>query len=542
VLSRAYQACENRFEPVRSGPMPRALIILLLISWLPSARLAWISRDSPQLGNLHDDAIYWVSAKALAQGHGYRILSLSGEPYQTKHPPLYPLWLSLAWRVDPEFPGNLPFAILLSWLMLPLVAILCRNLYGSLRLSRRAALALCAFLSMNPFVVLFGTTLMSDLMFACWILAAVLTADHAGRPDTRPALALCAGLLAGAAYLTRSAAAPFLLSAPACFLLRRQYRKALLFAAGMLPFLAGWNFWVSSRFQPSHDAARLYYTNYFAYHAHCFSVSDLATVVAANLLRLWNSFGALLMFPAPGSLLTAMPAGLLTLAGFAGAIRLCRRAGALQYPLFCAVYLPSLLLWDFPHGERFTLVLLPVFLAGLYDQLARICMKLSGFLRSRDILRPAVAVVGFTCLAVLGALSLVGTASGLWALGAMVKQNRAALRGLPPAYAWIAARTPENAVILSRRDPVLYLHTGRKSIFPVPSPRRFYWENDPLFVDYPSLAEFARAHHAEYLFVSPRDLRSDRLERFADPETLRPPDFQPVYESPGATIYRIDGR
>src|SRR5262245_4336698 len=59
-------------------------------------------------GAFEDDGIYVVTAKALAEGRGYRRLDLPGEPLQTKYPPLYPFVLSLIWRVLPEFPRNLP--------------------------------------------------------------------------------------------------------------------------------------------------------------------------------------------------------------------------------------------------------------------------------------------------------------------------------------------------------------------------------------------------------------------------------------------------
>ena len=65
-----------------------------------------------------------MAGKALAQSSGYRILSLPGEPYQTKYPPLYPLLLSAAWRIDTIYPANLPIALLLSWLGLPVVLLL----------------------------------------------------------------------------------------------------------------------------------------------------------------------------------------------------------------------------------------------------------------------------------------------------------------------------------------------------------------------------------------------------------------------------------
>ena len=63
-------------------------------------------------GMYHDDAVYMVCAKSLADGDGYRILSLPGAPPQSKYPVGFPLFLALLWKVFPVFPGNLlPFEV-----------------------------------------------------------------------------------------------------------------------------------------------------------------------------------------------------------------------------------------------------------------------------------------------------------------------------------------------------------------------------------------------------------------------------------------------
>src|SRR5262245_33938328 len=62
--------------------------------------------DANKIGFYHDDGIYAVTANSLAAGSGYRIMSLPGEPSQTKYPPLYPLLLSMAWLINPNFPSN----------------------------------------------------------------------------------------------------------------------------------------------------------------------------------------------------------------------------------------------------------------------------------------------------------------------------------------------------------------------------------------------------------------------------------------------------
>src|SRR5690242_11650182 len=83
------------------------VLAIVLLALTPAAYLAWVARDMPHFGHLHDDSIYWVTAKSLAEGKGYRILSLPAEPYETKYPPLWPLALAAIWRIDARFPQNL---------------------------------------------------------------------------------------------------------------------------------------------------------------------------------------------------------------------------------------------------------------------------------------------------------------------------------------------------------------------------------------------------------------------------------------------------
>ena len=57
------------------------------------------------VGGFGDDAVYVVTAKALATGEGYRFINLPGAPAATHYPPLWPAIL-LVWRIVPDFPEN----------------------------------------------------------------------------------------------------------------------------------------------------------------------------------------------------------------------------------------------------------------------------------------------------------------------------------------------------------------------------------------------------------------------------------------------------
>src|SRR5258708_2621481 len=103
--------------------------VVLLLSFVPSAQLAWRARDMSHLAAMDDDGVYLVCAKSLAEGSGYRILSLPKEPFQTKYPPFYPWLLSLLWRINPSFPSNLPLFTFFAWVMLPVSTALAWLLY-----------------------------------------------------------------------------------------------------------------------------------------------------------------------------------------------------------------------------------------------------------------------------------------------------------------------------------------------------------------------------------------------------------------------------
>jgi len=94
-------------HPIKAVNRPGLMTSILFIILLGSALLYIAAIRTETFGAYHDDGIYVTTAKALATGEGYRIISLPYEPAQTKYPPLYPFLLSLIWRIYPHFPENL---------------------------------------------------------------------------------------------------------------------------------------------------------------------------------------------------------------------------------------------------------------------------------------------------------------------------------------------------------------------------------------------------------------------------------------------------
>lgn len=526
----------------------RRVVVLGALLLLPSAYLAWHGRDMPEFGQVHDDSIYYVTAKALAQGRGYRIESMPGEPWQTKYPPLEPLLLAVVWRIEPHFPANLELATLLSWVWFPVWMGLAYRMFRDLGLGGRAALALCGVLALNATAAYYARRAEPEVMVAAlWMASAALAVDRSKRGGSAagPLRVAGAGLLAGAAYLAKTAAMPLAAAVPLYYAARRQFRNAGLFLAGMLPAIAGWNLWMRAHGESmagslrphTADLLRMYYTDYLGYHWHTVRAAGYGRILAKNADALVASLGGIVVNwrETPG--LTERVLGTLILVA---AIRHFRRVGSNPYHLFAMAYAGMLLVWHYPPNERFLLPVLPVILAALWAELAQVFEVL----RQR---RRAVAI-GFACAC---AAILVCPGIVMWEQtvrgDAYYRQLRTASYG--PAYRWIQEHTQAEDQFLASEEVVLYLYTGRKGLRPV-VPMDYYYRGDAAGV-----AEFlnsrpalARAHGLGYILDGPRDWRreilpnGEALEEASRMALARDAGEQRVYEAEGCTIYRVPAR
>src|SRR5215471_10935932 len=158
----------------------------------------------PGYGLFHDDGIYMVTAKSLAEGTGYNIVSAPSAIRQNRYPPVFPALLASAWKIYPHFPQNLlllrlvPLLSMLGWLWL--TYILLRRVSGSATTSRCIILLTAA----TPAVVYFSATLLSEMTFACLLSGALLFLVRLHEEETpRATTVLCACVLSAAAILTR---------------------------------------------------------------------------------------------------------------------------------------------------------------------------------------------------------------------------------------------------------------------------------------------------------------------------------------------------
>ena len=524
------------------------LIALLLVGALaPSAYLAWTWRAMPHLGIYNDDAIYLATAKSLAAGDGYRIGSFPGTPWQTKYPPLFPAALSLVWKINPNFPSNLPLAMLICWLALPAFMFASWLYFRNIGFSREKAAILCALLAVNPFVALYSLVAMSELPFATLLLLAVWLADRAGRTESPAWPAAVAGLAAAGAFLTKSAGLPLLVTAPACLLWRRQYRRAALFAATMTPLVFAWEVWKALHKLPGHDPVSLYYTNYLGFYFANVDLQSLPRFVSTNFAVMAGSLSQLLLPAVGDSWIVSALGHILVVFALMGIVRIVKRTGATQFPAYSAVFLLMLLHWHYPPTNRFLLPLAPVFLAGLAEELPRLADAVRATWSKPGWARKPQAAAAALMLVVLGAYWLQQAQRGLFQLvpGALSGQVEYA-RAQEPAYQWIRENTLSSARFFAYNDGLLYFRTGRRACSVRLPPRYFYRSDSEGLVKFiGSLATLFPRLGLDYAFVTPHDFQMGPMRAIkAGRRTLweKCDVFRQRFQSAGARVYSIQPR
>jgi hypothetical protein len=519
-----------------------AIFGVLLAALAPSAYLAWTLRTMPHLGFYHDDSIYWVSARSLAVGDGYRIESLPGQPYQTKYPPLYCALLAGIWKLNPQFPSNLPMATLFSWLLLPLFLWALWCLLGEYGFSVRARTVMVLIAGLSPVTVVFSFSLMPELLFTALLLMSVILAERAMKPESSVSMAVLAGVLAGLAYLTKSIAAPLLFTVPLCFALRKHYKKAGLFFATMLPAVAGWQWWVARHLTHSWDLVTLYYTNYVGFQTYNVPLRDLPLVIWYNLDGFLGGAGKLLIFDLPYG--AKALERVVAIAAIAGCVRLAVRRRELQYPVAALGMSAILLVWHFPPDQRFVFPLYPLLLMGLATEIGNI-----GRVLQRTWAKPvfserfAAAGVG-ALLAGIAAFAVFCTIFGLaHFIPDLFASYRADFEARRPAYEWIALHAPADANVYAYEDPLVFLYAGRRACS-LPIPPKFFYHGDNGGVDklMASMADFARGYRLDYLLLTPDDYHRDlhAMGTHGLTAAMQSSSFREVYASTGAAIYRLN--
>ncbi|MGB9404838.1 MAG: hypothetical protein WCA98_14985 [Candidatus Acidiferrales bacterium] len=436
----------------------KAVCILAFCALVPAY---WINFRAPAVGLYHDDGVYIVTAKALAEGKGYRIVSLPDEIPQTKYPPVFPLILAGVWSVAPRFPQNIPLLKLIPLLSevvwLYLVALFVRKKSRSLRLACWIAFLTAA----APAVLYMSVVPLSEMTFACLCTGSLLVLlDIEDHPDTSTKKLLFASALAAAAILTRTAGFPLILAGACTLFLRKRVPEALKFLVVASLLVSPWVWWTRTHQPPGSLYDYYSQANYASWNlVRHFTWPQKAIIFKSNILASLLAPGSLLgmTVASPGFMILILLIGGFVLYGWL----LDFRGGLSALNIFLILYAAVIVLWAWP-PSRFYIPVLPFLLLYGY-------MGADRFLRGLLLLRPQSRVSGWVCLLVLVPCATHGLI--LQARGAL-RTKAAALPyitfgdwdSLTSVSNWISQETPADAVVMTNLDPLMFLSTGRKAV------------------------------------------------------------------------------
>ena len=503
----------------RRDPQDRITRIDLgVLAWLVlvGVGLAIVILQSPLVvGSWLDDGIYLATAKALADGVGYRHIELPGEPYQTKYPILYPFVISLVWRIFPDFPDNVRIMQVLNvvfWTAGSWIAYLLVRRTWRLPWWLVACGVTLAFANTGTLAVI--QTSMSEPLYFMLSMAALTLVVRAAAQKAGPTVWVAAigGVLVSASYLTRAIGVTLIAACVAELLIRRRWR--LLIVVGILMGLGvgGWQAWCAYAAKAN---AAVPVTSAFGYNLDYSSwipstPGELARVVFHNTAGSAIDYLSLLIPPPQRWISDLLSRGTggrlllyacllavsgLTLLGLAAAWRRSRTA----IHIYLLFYLGLVWVWPMSPMRLFLPVLpllLTASLAGLFTLVLLVCRfvllmpqeaatNANGetapwWFKFRAGSRPAtIAAVAVVCVLSYKTVGILVAQPGKEFIK-RAEQQREGLIGL------LRSHTPPDAVICATDTGYLHLRTQRKFVpfLPYEKPIPHLYPSDRRFSDF----------------------------------------------------------
>lgn len=527
---------------------------------------------TPQrFGAYHDDSIYATTAKAIATGQGYRIISLPYEPAQTKYPPFYPLLLSLIWKAHSQFPGNLVWMMLLSVAAtLGFLGLTYRYLTRHSYATNWQALIIVALVGINWRTIILATGMYSEMFYAALSVAALHLAEQDADKKADRIRRILLGIALGLAFFTRTSGIVLLIAVSMYYALRKRWGSALsVMSIGGL-FVLGWVAWCYANNTSAEGINSAYYTSYLGHLKQ--SVSDMQAhdntsaltvyfkIIFTNLIGgvlvsvplVCSSFNDSWVPSFPGSTLVSIFLLLIVLLGvIAGFVRQISKGLRLLHIYILSSFAIYLFWLPGVAYDRFIMPLLPFLLLFAVRELGTLISLSRNELRLRSMVHRKVsaALILVISLAVVSINFYYYGAGIFWSMTSArsIVANRAAEDAA--AFNWLEEKTNSSSTLVCYRDPKYFLYTGHKAVRSFPMTEGFSWEEDQASMDKLAQAVFRIIDEADakYLVVTPTDFeledRPDQHRRTFDKLIEQHPQtFLLVFESPGGgtRIYRTD--
>ena len=565
ILVTSHQNTSTKeFGPIRSFTRWIPVVILAVSAVIYCAALT-----PERFGTYHDDSIYATTAKALAGGHGYRIVSLPYEPAQTKYPPFYPFLLSLVWKAHPHFPENLSWMMILSSVVtLGFLALTYRYLTKQGYATQSQALIVVALSAINWRTIVLATGLYSEMLYAALSVAVLFLAERDANKSANRFSGLVVGCLAGLAFLTRSSGLVLLIAVAIYYAMLKKWGRAIAVVGIGGLFVAGWIAWVYANKTSAQGINTAYYTSYLGHLSQTFR--ELQTQGNTSALTVYintvvtNFIGGILVtiplvcsgfnhnwvpsFSGSSAIiiLSSLMVFLVLIAGFVRHIS--KGVRLLHIYIFSSFALYLFWLPGVAY-DRFVMPLLPFLLLFMIREMSVLISLATKGLRSGHPpqRKLSAAFILVTLLTAIG-INLFNYGAGIyWSLTPVkVTADRAAEDA--EAFTWIDQNTDLSEALVCYRDPKFFLYTAHKAVRSLPMTEGFSWEEDQPSMDKLAGAIFGIIDEAKarYLVVTSSDFElEDRPEQHRKTFDLlierHPRNFSLVFESSnaGTRIYRI---
>jgi hypothetical protein len=461
-------------------------------------------------GVYHDDAIYVLSAKAMAAGQGYRLISLPGAPLQTKYPVLYPAVLSLIWKASPRFPEN--GLLLQSVSMLfgaAAVALAYLYMVRFEYISRAGAAASTGLFATTPAVLYFATQTLSEMPFAALVVAGLWTLERLRSTDSAsPREELLAGAILALSALCRTVGGVLPLLGIA--LLFRDGRRLRWVCAGIALVILPWAIWsVAAMGAAQHDPITDYYIDYSGDWLSLGRTGAIKVLLTNSLLLIFGTATIAVDGIRPVITYLNWPplstslAWLAVAAGVVGWATIARQVYRRRVlPSFLLGYAFVIAVWPWPPG-RFLIPVLPFLVAYLI-------IGVSALFRTRaprGWCAPAAALA--LCVAIVANVEYSAVYERISHQTGYpyntIPDRLAMWSSYQHVFDWIRTHSDSHDVVASGLDSMVSLYTDRPSVRPfVHRPLSlFYGDTTPATGTVEEFSNILKIYHAKYVVELP---------------------------------------
>ena len=501
-----------------AGPRVSAVKLPPAVVFVVAACVAVSALRGPYLvGVFHDDGVYALLAREIANGNGFHYANLPGHPAAAHYPPFYPLLLAALWRIGPDFPANVPVLVGFNALLLATAAV--GFWYAGTRLARWrsevAAAAACVCTLTLPTLTLAGA-LLSETLFLAALWPSLMLSQRALDSGSRATM-IEAGVAIGMLMLVRTHAAALLAALCLVLAFRRQLANAALVACMAAMVQVPWL--VYSAMATPHVARPLEgsygsYLGWFLAGAREGGLSFLWATMRHNTIECWLYFGDRFAAGLPAPLTLATQAIALAVLG-AGVVAAWRRLPLLA--LFLGLYMAIVLVWPYTPWR---------FIWGIWPLIGfTALLGVDGIWRSSSPWRTAALAA-----AALPAITMLRVETHAYATREWRTAASDGARQVAPVLAWVHAHVPPASVVLTEGEQVVTLYEGHEAAPPVSFTALEYLKPLSPVEGARRLDDMLRAVPARYVILfNPAMIGSAALVRA----------MHPVESLPGGVVFEV---